>query len=179
MQNNKKQENLKKHFHMIYHENVDILFRHAFYKVSDRERAKDMVQDTFVKYWEYIHTSGEDFIQNTKALLFKIINNAITDYYRKKKTVSLDSLTEEGFDPSDLSIHQDILKSIDSQKAFSLVYKLDEHIRDIILMRYVDELSVKEISEVLGERENTVSVKIHRAIKELQKMFETQKIDEK
>jgi RNA polymerase sigma-70 factor (ECF subfamily) len=48
---------------------------------------------------------------------------------------------------------------------------LDTDIRDIIIMRYVDGLSVKEISDITGQRENSVSVRIHRALKDMQDHF--------
>jgi RNA polymerase sigma-70 factor (ECF subfamily) len=63
-------------------------------------------------------------------------------------------------------------RSIDSKSALQLINSLEEKDRWIIVMRYVEGLSVKEIAEVLDERENTISVKIHRALKELQRMFE-------
>jgi RNA polymerase sigma-70 factor, ECF subfamily len=172
MQNNKKHQNLKNDFHKVYHEYSDSLFRFSFYRLSDREKAKDVVQDTFVKYWEYVITDSNEEVKNVKSFLYRIAINAITDQYRKKKNVSLDALSEEGFDPADSEIHNKVLRSLDSQRALELVLKLDESIRDIVLMRYVDELSVKEISEILDERENTISVKLHRAVKDLQKLFE-------
>ena len=64
-------------------------------------------------------------------------------------------------------------RSLDSKHALDLVNSLDDKSRDIMLLRYVEGLSVKEIAEVLEERENTISVKIHRALKDLQTLFET------
>ncbi len=170
MPNRKQYESLKKDFHMAYQEHADALFRYSFYKLSDREKAKDVVQDTFVRYWEYVATDGK--VDNVKAFLFRITTNAIIDHYRKKKDISLDSLAEEGFDPADHDTQHRLVRSVDSQTALALVQKLDAPIRDIVLMKYVDGLSVKEIAEILEERENTVSVKLHRAHKDLQELFE-------
>ncbi|HEY1036960.1 MAG TPA: RNA polymerase sigma factor [Candidatus Paceibacterota bacterium] len=170
MQNRKQYENLKKDFHQTYQEHSDALFRYSFYKLSDREKAKDVVQDTFVRYWEYVATDGK--VDSPKAFLFRIATNAIIDHYRKKKEVSLDSLADEGFEPADLDTQHRLVRSVDSQTALALVHKLEERTRDIVLMRYVDELTVKEIAEILDERENTISVKLHRAHKELLDLFE-------
>jgi RNA polymerase sigma-70 factor (ECF subfamily) len=65
-------------------------------------------------------------------------------------------------------------RSLDSKRALELVNNLKDKEREVILLRYVEGLSVKEIAEVLDERENTISVKIHRALKELQDMFDKQ-----
>lgn len=175
MQNHKNRENLKKEFDSAYETHSDALFRYAFYKVSDREKAMDIVQDTFVRYWEYIAANGE--VATLKPFLYRIASNAIIDHYRKKKEVSLDAMVkfdddEIGYDPEDLDSHHAVLRGPDSKLALALVQKLDEISRDIVLMRYVDGLSVKEIAEILDERENTISVKIHRAIKDLQDLFE-------
>lgn len=178
MPNKKHTSELKKDFHEAYELHADALFRFSFYKLSDREKAKDIVQDTFVRYWEYVAADGH--VENVKAFLYRIANNAIIDNYRKKKELSLDILEEDGFDPMDTESHHKMARSVDSQTALKLVNELSESDRTIVLMRYVDGLSVKEISEVLNERENTISVKIHRSLKQLQDLFEsTDKGDEK
>ncbi len=171
MQNHKNRENLKKEFDAAYDLHADALFRYSFYKISDREKAKDIVQDTFVRYWEYIAANGE--VDKVKPFLYRIASNAIIDHYRKKKEISLDDMADDfGFDPADSDSHLSVLRGPDSKLAMSLVEKLEGVSRDIILMRYVDGLSVKEIAEILEERENTISVKIHRALKDLQDLFE-------
>lgn len=161
---------LKKAFHEAYELHADALFRFSYYKLSDREKAKDIVQDTFVRFWEYIAADGH--VENVKAFLYRIANNAIIDNYRKKKELSLDLLEEDGFEPVDHEAHQKVAQNLDSRIALELVNKLGDKERSIILMRYVDGLSVKEIAEITDERENTISVKIHRALKELHELFE-------
>jgi RNA polymerase sigma-70 factor, ECF subfamily len=170
MPNRKHITELKKDFHEAYELHADALFRFSYYKLSDREKAKDIVQDTFVRFWEYVAADGH--VENVKAFLYRIANNAIIDNYRKKKELSLDLLEDDGFDPADQDSHHKMARSLDSQTALRLVNELSEIDRTIILMRYVDGLSVKEISEVIDERENTISVKIHRALKQLQELFE-------
>lgn len=161
---------LKNSFHEAYELHADALFRFSFYKLSDREKAKDIVQDTFVRYWEYIAADGQ--VDNVKAFLYRIANNAIIDNYRKKKELSLDLLEDDGFDPADTETHEKMARSVDSRTALALVNQLSDKDRGIVLMRYVDGLSVKEIAEVTDERENTISVKLHRALKQLQELFD-------
>lgn len=162
--------NLKAYFHSTYEEYADSLFRYSYFKLSDREKAKDIVQDTFIKFWEYLAADGE--VQNVKAFLYKIATNSIIDHYRKHKSLSLDSLAEDGFDPADTEGYKKLLTDIDGKMAIELLNRVDPDDRDIMLMRYVEGLSVKEIADIIGDRENTVSVKIHRVLKELQVLFE-------
>ncbi len=159
--------NHKIRFKEAYDEHADALFRFAFYKLSDREKAKDVVQDTFVKVWEYMASDGEEIV-NIKALLYRIATNAIIDNYRKKKELSLDYFMDEGFLPDEL--HHSSISIMDEAEAdmvIKAIHNLEEDDRALMLMRYIDGLSVKEIAEATGQRENTVSVRIHRAIKTL------------
>ena len=162
---------VKLRFKEAYDEHADALFRFAFYKISDREKAKDVVQDTFVKVWEYLVSSEKaDGIEigNIKALLYRIASNAIIDNYRKKKELSLDSLLDDGFDRGD-SRHsgETIIDESEAELVIKSIHELEAEDRAIILMRYIDGLSVKEIASITGQRENTVSVRIHRALKML------------
>ncbi len=60
--------------------------------------AKDLVQETYMKTWNSM-VKGED-IHNIRAFFYKILGNLVVDHYRKKKTLSLDRLSEVGFEPS-------------------------------------------------------------------------------
>lgn len=158
----------EKQFIQAYEDHVDSLFRYCAFKVDEREVAKDLVQDTFCKVWVYIAEGNK--IQNLKALLYTTLSRTIIDYYRKKKAVSLDSLSENGFDVADDNTKIS-LDQIDGQQAIALIQKLPEEYRDVIFMKYVNELDLKEIAEILGERENTIAVRIHRGIKMLKELY--------
>lgn len=166
---------IKLRFKDAYDEHSDALFRYAFYKLSDREKAKDVVQDTFVKVWEYMVSSdkvGGTDISNVKALLYRIATNAIIDNYRKKKELSLESMMDDGFDPGDAHhSHNAIIDESEADLVIKSVHALDAEDRAVILMRYIDGLTVKEIASITGQRENTVSVRIHRALKMLKEVL--------
>ena len=148
---------------------ADGLFRHAYFRLSSRERAADVTQETFLKAWEYIREHNE--IRHWKGFLYRILNNLIVDEYRKKREESLDELLED--DP----IHADALVSQGSrqekeerldeefmiEKLRSLIPKLPEQHRVVLSLRYFDGFSLKEISSLLSLSENVVSVRIHRA----------------
>ena len=163
-------EELKQRFTELYGEHADSVFRYANYRISDREKAKDIVQESFVKLWEYM-ASGEA-VENPRALLFRITSNSVIDTYRRKKDSSLDVLQEDGFDPADHEQAESIISKAEGALALSLIIQLDKPLQDVIYLRYVEGLSVKEISEITEERENTVSVRLHRALKELKRIFD-------
>lgn len=164
-------KDLHEEFVKIYDENVDAIFRFCLIRVSDADLAKDITQDTFINAWKYLSSQKEE-IKNTKALLYKIAKNLIIDNSRKKKAMSLDEMMEFGFDAPDED-HDRVKEKLDAQQAFQAVNDLEDKYKEVVLMRYVEELSPKEIADVLGESENNVSVRIHRALKQLNKLLKT------
>lgn len=166
-------EDLQKNFLTAYDTYSDSIFRFCFFKLNDRELAKDLMQETFTKVW--LSTSKRDVqINNIKALIYKIAGNLIIDEYRRRgrrETVaSLDTLHEDGFDPSfdDTDSVRDI---IDGKEAIQLISKIREPYGESVLMRYVQDLTLTEIAEITGETENTISVRIHRGISILKKLY--------
>lgn len=161
----------QKDFIKAYDENADALFRHCFFKIHDREMAKDMIQETFVKTWNYI-VQGKKIL-NLRAFLYKTLNNMIIDEYRKKKTVSLDDLREDGFEPeSEAGPTAD--DRFMGEKALRLLEELPDPYRDAVFMRYVNGLELSEIAEITGETENTVSVHVHRGLGKLRDLFKNE-----
>ena len=159
---------VKEEFLESYKTHADAIFRYCFYKTSNREVALDLVQDTFVKAWNYL-VAGKS-IDNLKAFLYKTANNLIIDYFRKKKTSSLDALIEVGFNPSfdDTNIMVD---KLDGSLALKAVDRIEPIYREVIIMRYVDELSIKEIATILEEKENNISVRLHRGMEKLRSVL--------
>lgn len=146
----------------------EAIFRHCYFRIFDRERAKELMQETFTRTWEYLAQDKE--VKNLRAFLYKVANNLIIDNSRKKKEFSLDELREKGFEPG-IEEEAKIQNSIDSQVVLVALKKLDRKYRDVIAMRYIDEFSPKEIAALLGEKENVISVRIHRGLKLLRKFI--------
>lgn len=163
-------------FLKAFEEYNDALFRHAFLRISDREKAVDLVHDTFTKVWSYIRDGYE--IDNFRPFLYKVLNNKIIDEYRRRKEASLDAILEtegvdEGsFDELNENSAEVLAATIDGKKAFELLEKLPDQYREVLLYRFVDQLGPKEISELVEESENIVSVRIHRGLRLLRKTIE-------
>lgn len=168
--------NPEERFLEAFEEYGDALFRHASFRLNDREKAIDVVHDTYTKVWTYIRNGYE--IDNFRPFLYKVLNNLIVDVYRKRKEYSLDAMMEEdGVDESsfeDLSENtvEALAATIDGKKAFELLKDLPDTYREVIILRFVDELGPREISELIEESENVISVRIHRGLKLLRQRIE-------
>ena len=155
----------------------DELFRHASMRLSDRERALELTQDTFTRTWEYVRKGGE--VREIRPFLYRTLKNLIIDEYRKHKTQSLDSMLEnsesgamEALLPQDnTNTLEAAMERFDGKQAVEALEKLSPLYAEVLMLRYVEGLSPKEIAEVLDESENTVSVRIHRGLKKLQEIL--------
>lgn len=157
---------------------ADPLFRHAALRLSDRERAIEIVQDTFTKVWRYLREKHE--ISSFRSFLYKVLNNLIIDEYRRRKETSLDAILEiEGVDEGmfpELREEplEDMINAMDGQQILDVLHELPDMYRKPIILRFVDGLTPKEIAEVTGESENVISVRIHRGIKAIRKKADAQ-----
>jgi RNA polymerase sigma-70 factor (ECF subfamily) len=140
------------------------LLRRSFFKVSNKALAEDLVQTTFLKTWEYMAKDGK--IDSMKAFLFHALNNLIIDEYRKEKPVSLDILTEAGFQLA-IDNSDRLFNIIDGKTAMVLIPLLTDRYREVISMRYAEDMTLKEIANATNQSKNTVAVQIYRGVEKL------------
>ncbi len=137
----------------------DKIYRYCFYKIRNSETAEDITQETFLKFFEHKQRirRGEDM-----AYLYTIAKNLCFDYFRKKQVTELpEELPEDFTEQSELKIAvRDALE------------KLDERQREIIVMRYIDELSVNEAAAAAGISRFAVYRLERAALNELKKHLE-------
>jgi RNA polymerase sigma factor (sigma-70 family) len=143
----------------------DAIFRFCLVKTSQKELAEDLTQEVFMRYWQVL-TDGKE-MTNTRSFLYTIANNLVIDWYRKKKSVSLDVMQEQGFEAEQKGTNQ----VLDTEYAYILetIDTLEEKDRVVVLLRFVEGLDPKDIAKILGESANVVSVRINRAIEKVQK----------
>lgn len=160
--------NAEEDFARAFEEHKDEIFRHCYFILFNRELALEIMQDAFMKTWEYI-AEGKD-IDNVRAFLYRVASNLCFNHKRKKSESSLDALQEEGFDPpsEDERLKRDMVAE---EQVMAVLKKIEEPYRTAISMRYIQGLSPAEISEVLGESANTVSVRITRGVKQLRSLL--------
>lgn len=147
------------------------LFRHCYFRVYDRERAKELVHDTYTRTWEYIANGNK--VENLRAFLYRVLNNLIINESKKKKPLHLEDLQASGFDPGK-DPRENIDIAIEASRVRKILELLDEKDRNLIVMRYVDDLGPKDIALALNESENVISVRLHRAMKEFRKVLDEQ-----
>lgn len=151
-------------FARAYTELSEAIFRHCYFRVFHRERARELMQETFMRTWEYL-LEGKS-VDNLKAFLYRVARNLIIDESRKHKALSLDMLREEGFEPCG-ETRENLEARSEAHFVIDNLARLDEDDRELIILRHINELHPAEIAEVIHEKPNVVSVRLHRATQRL------------
>ncbi len=146
----------------------DPLFRYCYVRLSNRDKALEVMQETFMNAWNYL--SQGNSITYLKAFLYRTANNLIVDQYRKKKVLSLDDLREKGFDPW-VDTEESLQFVIEGKRALQAMSRINEKYHQALTLRYVEGFSIKEISNTIHETQNNVSVRIHRGLKDLRTLL--------
>lgn len=156
---------MQKQFESIYQAESDAVFRFCLLRTSDHDLALDLTQDTFMRFWDTLCKDKQ--IKNCRAFLFAVARNLIIDWYRKKKSVSLENMLIEGSEDKNelLSSSAGIEIQAEAKNLVRKINSLDETYRDAVYLRCVEGLKPKEIAEIIGESANVVSVRINRGLR--------------
>ena len=167
-------------FGRIYDQYSEKIYRFIFFKVSNIQEAEDITSEVFLKAWQYLVDKGKNkTIENLNAFLYTVARNSIIDFYRKKSKEAaneaelnhdaIGQVADKGQDieekaaiGSEMQIIQDAIK------------ELKEEYRELITLRYLNELSIKEIAKILDKSRGAVRVSLFRATKTLKSFLEGQ-----
>ena len=141
---------------------------YAALKVSNKALSDDLVQTTFLRTWAYLQKKGK--IDLMRAFLYHALKGLIIDEYRRHKTISLDVLAENGLELETID-SENIYNVIDGKALALLIEKLPDKYRTVITMRFVEELTLKEISAVAHQSPNTTSAQVHRGLSKLRVLY--------
>ena len=166
----------------------DQLYRFAFLRLSDRDIAKDIVQDTFLAALRNQETYKGEISE--KNWLFTILKNKIIDQYRKKATSSelRHQISEVNFDeyfdkedhwkmevvPKEWTV--DYSGGVESKEFFEILHRcidrLGEIMKSVFSMKYLDEIESEDICKELKISSSNYWVIIHRAKLQLRNCLE-------
>lgn len=166
-------------FVRVYDENVREINRFVYFKVGNQEEANDLTSVIFLKAWHHIQNKTLEDAKTLRALLYKIARTSIIDYYRengRKVTASLDDernpidMIDEAIDPQ---------ARLDSAANLELIMRqlprLKEEYREVIIMRFINDLSLEEIAEITGKNKGNVRVLLHRSLNALRELIDENK----
>ncbi len=172
-------KHLSQIFTELYDANVDAIYRFILFKTSNRTLAWDLTQDCFLKMWRYVRDQQHGTIVNQRAFLYTIARNIVIDHWRQKEKQATTDLDEVAYAIADgNNVHDQSVLLNDIENLMKLMDELPGHHKEILILRYTEELSFSEIAKILGKSAISVRVEAHRAIKKLKHIAQTKNIHE-
>lgn len=156
-------------FGAIYNHYYKQLYRYCQFNLRDTVLAQDIVQETFLRAWKGIGKFTFSDGGTMQAFLYRIARNLIIDHSRRKKNEKLEN---HEYLEAESHIEEDVDRNVDKQKLKGALSKLPEKDRQIVILRYFEEMSFEEISKVVKIREGALRVRIHRILEKLKTIIE-------
>lgn len=147
----------------------DKVFQICYRMLGNRHEAEDIAQEAFIRAYVNIHSY--DLNKKFSTWLYRIATNLSIDRIRKKKPdyyldaelAGSDGLTMYSQIAADAALPEDELETMELQELIqSEIMKLPDKYRSVIVLKYIEEFSLKEISEILDLPVGTVKTRIHR-----------------
>lgn len=155
-------------FETLYHDYVDKIYAFLFHKTLHRETAEDLTSETFLKALQHADSYNPQKAK-ISTWLYSIARNAVIDFYRTRKShADIDDIW-------DIDGGEDATEEADRGKNFEALQrsmqKLKPEQREILTMRFWQDLSYAEIAEATGKSEANVRMIISRAVKKMKPDF--------
>ncbi|MHA6481036.1 RNA polymerase sigma factor SigW [Paenibacillus sp. strain BS8-2] len=157
----------------------DKLFHMAYRMLSNRQEAEDVVQETFLRVYKNLDRFDESLKFST--WIYRIATNLCIDRLRKRKpTYSLDAESSEyeGLDgysmiPGDNRTPESELILSDTQRIIHQAMEtLPPKYKSVMMLRYIQDLSLQEVGDILGMPVTTIKTRVHRGREFLRKKLE-------
>jgi RNA polymerase sigma-70 factor, ECF subfamily len=158
---------LDNHIKELYEQHHHEIFSFILVMIGDRQQAKDLMQDTFIKAFTHLDSFRGD--ASYKTWLYQIARNVTIDFQRRKKPVSyyLDYYSPiRSKQPTPDEILQ---KNEEIEQLYQALTQLKKGYRDVIILRKINDFSIRETAMILGWKESRVKTMLHRGLEALRK----------
>ena len=154
-------------FSQLYDIFIDQIFRYVYYRVKSGD-AEDLVETVFLKVWENIGKYKVKKRNSFSAWIYRIAHNSVVDYYRSAKTRDFDGL---GIDVASRDREHNPIRTAERSLNHEVLKKalkgLRKSYQDIIVYKFINELTNSEIAQILKKSEGSLRILQHRALKAL------------
>ena len=165
-----------KAFEVLFSKYEETLFSYILYLVRNRDLADDIFQETFIKAITTIKRGKYTESGKFRSWLSRIAHNLVIDYFRSEQKQSIISNDEYEYDLfnnskfSDDTIEMNMVKEQIHSDVKKLVDTLPEMQREVLNMRYYNDMSFKEIADKTGVSINTALGRMRYAILNMRKV---------
>lgn len=149
-------------FEDLYKKYADKVFNYFWYRTGhDKALSEDLMQETFLRAFQNLskfRTRGYSYL----TYLLTIARHLLIDHYRKPTSIPIEDVEDIPYEVSD-----DIERKSDADALWHAIQDLPASNRDVLLMRYQDEKSIKDIATITESTENAVKLNLSRTRKKL------------
>lgn len=139
------------------------VWRFIYFSFWDKEQTSDLTQNTFIKLWKSLPSFNVER-GSLQAYIFTIARNLIIDESRKKKESLLDEALEI---PSKENLEEDLDRKEAAERVQKALANLEPEEKQIIILRYFEDLAFADISKILKTKEGALRVRVHRILEKL------------
>jgi RNA polymerase sigma-70 factor (ECF subfamily) len=137
-------------FGTLYDEYVDQIFRYIYYKVGNFAEAQDLTGQSFLKAFEHID-SYEVRDVAFSSWLYRIAHNLVVDYFRRESKRESIPIEDHPPVPSNRGNPvETVLADLDSEKLYTALGKLTNNQREVIILKFIDNLTNSQVAEIMG-----------------------------
>lgn len=166
----------RKLFETYYFSFRSTIYWYVYKKVNKSELAEDITAEVFVKLAERPDVLAERDENGIKAWLYTVARNKVIDYYRQQgRSVQKVDMEEEVFEivaKEDGHYLEDEIKNEGAQFLLAAVEGLTAIEKEIITLRFVEEMQFSEIADIVGKNEGAVKMTLYRALEKLKELMQ-------
>ena len=147
----------------LYDTFADPIYRFLCWHTGDSLLAEDLTSEVFIRAWKHREKLKDN---ESKAWLYRVAKNLVTDYFRRKHETIDDEMDTR---PSGYNVHEAAETAETNDKLHKALSTLSFEHRTIVILRFFEQLSAKEVAIIIEKSEGNVRLLQHRALKELKK----------
>jgi len=162
-------------FGELYSQNLDAIYRYIYYRTGHQQDAEDLTEHVFIKAWEAL-PGYRDFGHPFKSWLYRIAHNVVIDHHRRQRTQS-ESIQEvyvELREQSPATALSEVIRNEDMAKLTHAILSLSSEQQQVIVLRFIEDLSHAEIAHILGKNEGSCRMIQHRALAALNNLLSSE-----
>lgn len=154
----------------IYHRYVESIYQFVRLRIGDVQIAEDITSTVFEKLIQGL-AQGKGPTKHLRGWLFQVARNAIYDNYGKKQALPLETV-EQWSAPSSDDPEERVLAAINTESLREMIQHLSPDQQEVLLLRFDQQLSLKETADVLGKGVGTIKTLQFRAVNRLRQFVE-------
>ncbi len=156
----------------LYDRYVDRIYNYIYHRVGQAELAEDLTAQVFARMLEAIR-DGRAWRTSFSGWIYRIAHNLVVDHYRRRRRATFVELEEA---PPIPTTETDPLRKVEarleSERLRAALGKLTEEQAEVITLRFLDELSIAEVAQIMNKTEGAIKALQYRAVLALRRVMQ-------